>query len=76
MSVCLSVLIICSFLERTHHSHCCVHGIVQHVITNDKVAVKVIDKTKLEEVELQHLRHEVRVMKLMRHPHVVRLYEV
>ena len=24
----------------------------------------------------EHLQHEVRVMKLMRHPHVIRLYEV
>mmetsp|Transcript_5966 Transcript_5966/g.15196 ORF Transcript_5966/g.15196 Transcript_5966/m.15196 type:complete len:765 (-) Transcript_5966:54-2348(-) len=47
-----------------------------HVLSKQKVAVKVIDKTKLNEVELAHLHHEVMVMKLLRNPHVVRLYEI
>lgn len=42
----------------------------------EKVAVKVIDKTKLDEVSRAHLFQEVRCMKLVQHPHVVRLYEV
>lgn len=38
--------------------------------------VQVIDKMKLDEVSRAHLFQEVRCMKLVQHPHVVRLYEV
>ena len=48
----------------------------RHVFTGENVAVKVIDKTKLDEVSRSHLFQEVRCMKLVQHPHVVRLYEV
>ena len=41
-----------------------------------QVAVKVIDKTKLDPVARAHLFQEVRCMKLVQHPNVVRLYEV
>ncbi|XP_055306325.1 uncharacterized protein LOC129570658 [Sitodiplosis mosellana] len=50
--------------------------LARHVFTGEKVAVKVIDKTKLDEVSRAHLFQEVRCMKLVQHPHVVRLYEV
>ena len=51
-------------------------GVEQHVLAKHMVAVKIIDKTKLDKTELEHLHHEVRLMKLIRHPHVVRLYQV
>jgi len=50
--------------------------LARHVFTGEKVAVKVIDKTKLDEVSRSHLFQEVRCMKLVQHPNVVRLYEV
>ena len=50
--------------------------LARHVFTGEKVAVKVIDKTKLDEVSRAHLFQEVRCMKLVQHPNVVRLYEV
>ena len=34
------------------------------------------DKQKLKEDELEHLHHEVRVMKFMRHAHIIRLFQV
>ncbi|KAA0202651.1 hypothetical protein HAZT_HAZT003364 [Hyalella azteca] len=37
---------------------------------------QVIDKSKLDEVSRDHLFQEVRCMKLVQHPNVVRLYEV
>ena len=40
------------------------------------MAIKVIEKAKLNPLELQHLHHEVRVMKMLHHPNVVRLYQV
>ena len=38
--------------------------------------MKVIDKTKLDPVARAHLFQEVRCMKMVQHPNVVRLYEV
>lgn len=56
--------------------HFAVVKLARHVFTGEKVAVKVIDKTKLDEVSRAHLFQEVRCMKLVQHPNVVRLYEV
>lgn len=64
-------------LEKTLGSgHFAVVKLARHVFTGEKVAVKVIDKTKLDEISRAHLFQEVRCMKLVQHPHVVRLYEV
>lgn len=38
--------------------------------------MKVIDKTKLDPMARGHLFQEVRCMKMVQHPNVVRLYEV
>ncbi|XP_075740914.1 SNF related kinase isoform X1 [Rhipicephalus microplus] len=56
--------------------HFAVVKLARHVFTGEQVAVKVIDKTKLDEVSRAHLFQEVRCMKLVQHPNVVRLYEV
>lgn len=64
-------------LEETLGSgHFAVVKLARHVFTGEKVAVKVVDKTKLDEVSKAHLFQEVRCMKLVQHPNVVRLYEV
>ncbi|KAK3086161.1 hypothetical protein FSP39_014491 [Pinctada imbricata] len=62
--------------ETIGKGHFAVVKLARHVFTNEKVAVKVIDKTKLDEVSKSHLFQEVRCMKLVQHPNVVRLYEV
>jgi MAP/microtubule affinity-regulating kinase len=41
-----------------------------------KVAIKVIDKTTLDEKKLSKLYREVRIMKMLHHPNIVKLYEV
>ena len=48
----------------------------RHVFTGLRVAIKVIDKLKLDEVSRTHLYQEVRCMKLVTHPSIIRLYEV
>lgn len=48
----------------------------RHVFTGLRVAIKVIDKTKLDEVSRTHLYQEVRCMKLVTHPSIIRLFEV
>ena len=62
--------------ETIGKGHFAVVKLARHVFTGEKVAVKVIDKTKLDEVSKAHLFQEVRCMKLVQHPNVVRLYEV
>lgn len=64
-------------LSRTiGEGHFAVVKLAKHVFTGEKVAVKVIDKTKLDSISKDHLFQEVRCMKLVQHPHIVRLYEV
>ena len=50
--------------------------LARHVFTGEKVAVKVIDKMKLDSATRLQMMQEVRLMKLVQHPYVVRLYEV
>ena len=62
--------------ETIGEGHFAVVKLARHVFTGEKVAVKVIDKTKLDDISKAHLFQEVRCMKLVQHPNVVRLYEV
>ncbi|KAA0723176.1 Serine/threonine-protein kinase MARK2 [Triplophysa tibetana] len=48
----------------------------RHVLTGKEVAVKIIDKTQLNSTSLQKLFREVRIMKLLNHPNIVKLFEV
>lgn len=47
-----------------------------HTLTGQKVAVKIIDKSKLDKQTSKKLFREVRIMKMLNHPNIVRLYEV
>ncbi|XP_045770774.1 serine/threonine-protein kinase par-1-like [Maniola jurtina] len=47
-----------------------------HVITKSKVAIKIIDKSRLDEDNLKKTFREIAIMKRLRHPHIVRLYQV
>lgn len=40
------------------------------------MAVKIILKSKLDEDTLKKVYREVRIMKLLNHPNIIRLYEV
>ncbi|XP_034734900.1 SNF related kinase b [Etheostoma cragini] len=56
--------------------HFAVVKLARHVNTGRLVAVKMIDKTKLDVMATSHLLQEVRCMRLVQHPNVVCLYEV
>ena len=48
-----------------------------HRLTEQKVAVKIIDKEQLpDEYALKNVHREATIMKLLDHPHVVQLFEV
>uniref|UniRef100_A0A8C3A894 non-specific serine/threonine protein kinase n=1 Tax=Cyclopterus lumpus TaxID=8103 RepID=A0A8C3A894_CYCLU len=40
------------------------------------VAIKIVDKTQLDDENLKKIFREVQIMKLLKHPHIIRLYQV
>ncbi|CAG2230408.1 MAP/microtubule affinity-regulating kinase 3-like isoform X16 [Mytilus edulis] len=50
--------------------------LAKHVPTGREVAIKIIDKTQLNPSSLQKLFREVRIMKMLDHPNIVKLFEV
>ncbi|XP_055621707.1 uncharacterized protein LOC129765419 isoform X3 [Toxorhynchites rutilus septentrionalis] len=50
--------------------------LASNVITNSKVAIKIIDKTCLDDENLAKTFREISILKLLHHPHITRLYEV
>ncbi|XP_042905921.1 serine/threonine-protein kinase SIK3 isoform X2 [Parasteatoda tepidariorum] len=47
-----------------------------HIITKTKVAIKIIDKTHLDEDNLKKILREIQIMKTLHHPHIIALYQV
>lgn len=50
--------------------------LAKHRITGIEAAIKIIDKKAFDLSKLSKLNREVRVMKLLHHPNIIRLYEV
>ncbi|CAG5131776.1 unnamed protein product [Candidula unifasciata] len=50
--------------------------LAKHRITKTEVAIKIIDKTQLDEVNLKKVYREVQIMKLISHHHIIKLYQV
>ncbi|CAJ0571542.1 unnamed protein product, partial [Mesorhabditis spiculigera] len=64
-------------LEQTiGQGHFAIVKRAKHVFTQEQVAVKIIDKDNLDIESREHMMQEVRCMKLVQHPNIVRLYEV
>nr|XP_015836278.1 PREDICTED: serine/threonine-protein kinase SIK3 [Tribolium castaneum] len=47
-----------------------------HIVTRTKVAIKIIDKTALDEENLTKIFRETAILKKLRHPHITRLYQL
>jgi len=41
-----------------------------------KVAIKIIDKTRLDHSNLKKIYREIQILKLLRHQHIIKLYQV
>ncbi|KAK3560919.1 hypothetical protein QTP86_023112 [Hemibagrus guttatus] len=50
--------------------------LARHRITKTEVAIKIIDKTQLDSVNLEKIYREVKIMKMLDHPHIIKLYQV
>uniref|UniRef100_A0A0P6K7L7 non-specific serine/threonine protein kinase n=1 Tax=Heterocephalus glaber TaxID=10181 RepID=A0A0P6K7L7_HETGA len=50
--------------------------LARHRVTKTQVAIKIIDKTRLDPSNLEKIYREVQLMKLLNHPNIIRLYQV
>uniref|UniRef100_A0A7N6ABK2 non-specific serine/threonine protein kinase n=1 Tax=Anabas testudineus TaxID=64144 RepID=A0A7N6ABK2_ANATE len=50
--------------------------LAKHKVTKTQVAIKIIDKTRLNPPNLEKIYREVQIMKLLNHPHIIKLYQV
>ena len=48
-----------------------------HVISGEKIAIKILEKSKIKkEEDLMRVRREIDILKRVRHPNIIQLYEV
>ncbi|GAU88561.1 hypothetical protein RvY_01242 [Ramazzottius varieornatus] len=50
--------------------------LAKHRITKTEVAIKIIDKSRLDDANLQKIYREVQIMKQLDHPNIIKLYQV
>ncbi|EFC44099.1 predicted protein, partial [Naegleria gruberi] len=51
--------------------------LAEHESTGHKVAVKILNRQKIQSSKMdKKIRREIKILKLFRHPHIIRLYEV
>ncbi|XP_062455336.1 serine/threonine-protein kinase SIK1 [Rhea pennata] len=50
--------------------------LARHRVTKTQVAIKIIDKTRLDPSNLEKIYREVQIMKLLNHPNIIKLYQV
>ena len=53
-----------------------IHVLVLFMYICSQVAVKIIDKTRLDAENRKKVAREVEIMKLLDHPNIIRLYQV
>ncbi|UJR26685.1 hypothetical protein I4U23_008001 [Adineta vaga] len=65
------------YLEKTiGKGNFAVVKLATHCDTHQKVAIKIIDKSRLDPTDHKKLEREIAVMKSLIHPYIIRLYEV
>ena len=48
-----------------------------HIMTGDKVAIKILEKDKIKDhSDIERINREITILKKVRHPQVVQLYEM
>jgi 5'-AMP-activated protein kinase, catalytic alpha subunit len=51
------------------------HG--THILTGEKVAVKVLEKSKIKDKkDVERISREIKILKKLHHPNVVQIYEI
>ncbi|CAJ0583046.1 unnamed protein product, partial [Mesorhabditis spiculigera] len=64
-------------VERTigKGNYACVK-LAKHRVTKTEVAIKIVDKTRLDQDNLNKVYREIEVLKRLNHPHIIKLYQV
>jgi len=48
-----------------------------HILTGENVAVKILEKERIVDVaDVERVAREIHILKLIRHPHIIQLYEI
>ena len=48
-----------------------------HILTEEKVAVKTLQKERIiEQADIERVTREICILKILRHPNIIQLYEV
>merc|ERR1719191_2351240 len=48
-----------------------------HILTGEKVAVKILEKERIVDIaDVERVAREIHILKLIRHPHIIQLYEI
>jgi 5'-AMP-activated protein kinase catalytic alpha subunit len=48
-----------------------------HELTNERVAVKILEKDKIQDVnDVERVAREIHILKMIRHPNIIQLYEI
>ena len=47
------------------------------MLTNEKVAIKILEKARIKDrKDIERISREIKILKKVRHPNVIQLYEV
>ncbi len=48
-----------------------------HTLTGEKVAIKILEKDKIQDKsDIERVTREIQILKIVRHPNVIQLYEI
>lgn len=48
-----------------------------HILTSEKVAIKILEKDRIvEQADVERVAREIHILKILRHPNIIQLYEV
>ena len=51
--------------------------VATHILTGEKVAIKILEKERIIDVaDVERVAREIHILKLIRHPNIIQLYEV
>lgn len=51
--------------------------LAEHELTEHKVAIKILNRQKIKSLDVaEKIRREIQILKMFRHPHIIKLYEV
>ena len=62
--------------DRRVLSICRISSYLANFLFAFQVAIKIIDKNRLDQENLDKVYREIQVMKMLDHPHIIKLYQV